>query len=150
MTLPIPIPIRIARDHDAPSAPVPSRAHPGDAGLDLYAAIATQRTIAPHHRETVATGWRFEIPTGYVGLVLPRSGVLRRYGIMAGVGVIDAPYRGGVGATLINTSDSPYVIKPGDRCAQFVVVRCEDVELTIVDALDDTERGAKGYGSSGA
>lgn len=143
------LPIRIARDLDVPAAPIPSRAHPGDAGLDLYAAIAEPRLIRPHHRSTIPTGWRFEIPTGYVGLVLPRSGLLRNAGVMAGVGVIDAPYRGGVGATLINTSEDVHVVKPGSRVAQIVVVRCEDVDLVIANALDATERGAKGYGSSG-
>ena len=143
------LPIRIARDLDAPQAPMPSRSHPGDAGLDLYAALKFRTTIPPHCRETIATGWRFAIPVGYVGLVLPRSGLLRKAGIMAGVGVIDAPYRGGVGATLLNTSGIAYVVQPGDRVAQLVVVRCEDVELVIADSLDDTERGANGYGSSG-
>lgn len=142
--------IRIARDLDAPVSAVPSRAHPGDAGLDLCAALTTWRTIPPHRRETIPTGWRFEIPTGYVGLVLPRSGLLRSRGVMAGVGVIDAPYRGGVGATMLNTSDEPHVVKPGERIAQIVVVRCEDVELVIADDLDATERGANGFGSSGS
>jgi dUTP pyrophosphatase len=131
-------------------ASLPSRAHEGDAGLDLQAAEAA--TIAPGQRATVATGIAVEIPTGHAGLVLPRSGLAARYGIalVNAPGLIDPGYRGEIQVLLLNTdSREAFEISPGDRIAQLVlspVVEGDPVEVTELAA---SVRGEGGFGSSG-
>lgn len=128
----------------------PSRAHDGDAGYDLYAVEAA--TIAPGERASVGTGIAVAIPDGWAGLVLPRSGLAARHGITLpnAPGLIDSGYRGEVRVLLLNTDGrEAFEVAPGDRIAQLLLVRHETPELTEVESLDETARGAGGFGSSG-
>jgi dUTP pyrophosphatase len=131
-------------------ARLPSRAHDGDAGLDLYAAEAA--TIAPGDRETVATGIAVEIPAGHAGLVLPRSGLAVRHGIalVNAPGLIDSGYRGEIKVLLLNTDRSePFEVEPGDRIAQLLLTPVADAEPVEVTELAASVRGDGGFGSSG-
>lgn len=130
--------------------PLPSRAHPGDAGLDLT--TTTDVTLAPGERALVGTGLAVAVPHGYVGLVHPRSGLAARHGltVVNAPGTVDAGYRGEVKVCLLNTdAHEPVVLRRGDRIAQLVVQAVELPDVVEVDELDDTERGAGGHGSSG-
>ena len=136
------------RLHDG--ARTPTRAHDGDAGLDLYA--AEDATIGPGERLDVGTGIAVEIPPGHAGLVLPRSGLAMRRGIalVNAPGLIDAGYRGELRVLLLNTDRTePFTVEPGDRIAQLVLVRVETEELEEVAELDETARGVGGFGSTG-
>jgi dUTP pyrophosphatase len=131
-------------------AAVPTRAYLGDAGLDLYSAEAAR--IEPGERASVGTGVAVAIPDGHAGLVLPRSGLAARHGIalVNAPGLIDSGYRGELRVLLLNTDSSEsFVVEPGDRIAQLVVVALPEVELAERDALDDAARGERGFGSSG-
>lgn len=127
----------------------PTRAHPGDAGLDLRS--AEDRTLFPGDRVAVSTGVQVEIPEGFVGYVFARSGNGLRYGVgfPNGVGVVDAGYRGDVKAILTNTGDEVFCIERGDRIAQLVVQPIELPDVEIVDELSTSERGEGGFGSTG-
>jgi dUTP pyrophosphatase len=134
----------------AQDARLPTRAHDGDAGLDLYAAEAA--TLAPGDRRSVGTGVAVALPPGTAGLVVPRSGLAARHGItlVNTPGIIDAGYRGELRVLLLNTDRAePFAVRVGDRIAQLVVVRVEPVEPVAVDDLADSERGNGGFGSSG-
>jgi len=131
-------------------ATLPSRAHDGDAGLDLYAAEAA--TIEPGDRATVATGIAVEIPAGFTGLVLPRSGLAARHGIalVNAPGLIDSGYRGEIRVLLLNTDRRDrFEVSPGDRIAQLVLTPVADVEPLEVAELATSVRGEGGFGSSG-
>jgi len=131
-------------------ATLPSRAHDGDAGLDLYAAEAA--TIEPGDRATVATGIAVEIPAGFTGLVLPRSGLAARHGIalVNAPGLIDSGYRGEIRVLLLNTDRRDrFEVSPGDRIAQLVLTPVADVEPLEVTELATSVRGEGGFGSSG-
>ncbi|MCV7258030.1 dUTP diphosphatase [Mycobacterium shimoidei] len=138
-----------------PELPLPSRAHHGDAGVDLFSAENVE--LAPGHRALVRTGVAVAIPHGMVGLVHPRSGLAARVGlsIVNSPGTIDAGYRGEIKVSLINLDPvTPIVIHRGDRIAQLLVQRVELVELVEVASFDeaglaDTSRGDGGHGSSG-
>lgn len=133
-----------------PDLPLPARAHPGDAGVDLYS--TTDLELAPGRRQLVGTGIAIALPTGTVGLIHPRSGLAARAGlsIVNTPGTVDAGYRGEIKVCLINLDrDEPIVIARGDRIAQLLVQRVELPELVETDELDETSRGAGGYGSSG-
>ncbi len=133
-----------------PDARLPSRAYPGDAGLDLYA--LEPATLAPGERAAIRTGIAVEIPEGQAGLVLPRSGLARRHGISVvnAPGLIDAGYRGEVQVLLLNTDRSePFALAAGDRIAQLVLVGVHTPEVVEADELALSERGAGGFGSSG-
>ena len=124
---------------------LPTRGTPGSAGLDLYAskkgfAVDSQVQVIP-------TAVRVAIPPGYVGLVQGRSG-LAKGGLLVITGTIDSDYRGEIGVLV--TSQHHHNISPGDRIAQLVIVPCHMGEPVAVDALDDTERGGGGFGSTGA
>jgi dUTP pyrophosphatase len=128
----------------------PSRAHPGDAGLDLRAAEGA--TLGPGERASVGTGIAVAIPDGWAGLVLPRSGLAARNGIalVNAPGLIDPGYRGEVRVLLLNTDRAePFEVSPGDRIAQLTLVRLESPELEEAEELDETARGEGGFGSSG-
>jgi len=134
-----------------PRATLPTRAYPGDAGLDLYALV--DGTLDPGARASIRTGVAVEIPDGYAGLVLPRSGIAARSGIslVNAPGLIDAGYRGELQVLLLNTDrETPFSIAAADRIAQLVLVRVEAPPVVEVDTLSDSERGAGGFGSSGA
>jgi dUTP pyrophosphatase len=128
----------------------PAQAHEGDAGYDLHAAEAV--TIGPGERASVATGIAVAIPPGQAGLVVPRSGLAARHGISVvnAPGLIDSGYRGELRVLLLNTDRSePFSVEPGDRIAQLVLVDVETPELEEVAELDETARGAGGFGSTG-
>jgi dUTP diphosphatase len=128
----------------------PGRAHDGDAGYDLHAAEPAR--LAPGERASVGTGIAVAIPEGHAGLVLPRSGLAARHGISVvnAPGLIDAGYRGELRVLLLNTDrEHPFELAPGDRIAQLVVVRVEDPRLEESRELDETGRGAGGFGSTG-
>jgi dUTP pyrophosphatase len=134
----------------APEAVLPTRAYDGDAGLDLYAAHDAQ--IGPGERASVGTGIAVAIPVGFAGLVLARSGLALRHGIalVNAPGLIDAGYRGELRVLLLNTDrESAFEVATGDRIAQLLVVAFEPVAVVEVDALDSSERDARGFGSSG-
>jgi dUTP pyrophosphatase len=138
-----------------PALPLPTRAHPGDAGVDLYSAVYVE--LRPGDRALVPTGVAVAIPEGMVGLVHPRSGLAARVGlsIVNSPGTIDAGYRGEVKVSLINLDPREAItIRRGDRIAQLLVQRVELPELYEVSSFDeaglgDTTRGDGGHGSSG-
>jgi dUTP pyrophosphatase len=133
-----------------PEAKLPSRAHEGDAGLDLHAAEAA--TIGPGERGAVPTGIAVEIPAGFAGLVLPRSGLAARHGIalVNAPGLIDSGYRGEIRVLLLNTDRAQgFDIAPGDRIAQLVLTPVADAEPVEVPELAISVRGEGGFGSSG-
>jgi dUTP diphosphatase len=128
----------------------PAQAHEGDAGYDLHAAEGL--TIAPGERASVGTGIAVAIPEGQAGLVIPRSGLASRHGISVvnAPGLIDSGYRGELRVLLLNTDrQQPFSVEPGDRIAQLVLVRVEADEAVEVEELDETVRGAGGFGSTG-
>ena len=129
---------------------LPERAYLGDAGLDLAACERVE--LAPGERAVVGTGLAVAIPEGYAGFVQPRSGLADRHGIsiVNAPGLIDSGYRGELKVILINTDSSDaFVIEPGMRIAQLVVLEVPQLELAETDELPATERGVRGYGSSG-
>jgi dUTP pyrophosphatase len=131
-------------------AVLPTRAHDGDAGLDLYACEAAH--IGPGERWSVGTGIAVEIPEGHAGLVLPRSGLAREHGIalVNAPGLIDAGYRGEVRVLLLNTDPAEtFRIEPGDRIAQLLVTPIALAEPIEAESLTETARGDGGFGSSG-
>jgi dUTP pyrophosphatase len=141
----IEVPIRRLR----PDAIVPERAYAGDAGVDL--AACERVALAPGERVAVGTGLAVAIPEGFAGFVQPRSGLATRHGItiVNAPGLIDSGYRGEVRVVLLNTDRlAPFVVEPGMRIAQLVVLAVPDVELVEVDELPETERGVRGFGSS--
>lgn len=130
--------------------PIPRYQHAGDAGLDLASRV--DLILQPRERGFIPTGMALAIPVGYAGFVLPRSGLAARHGIalVNSPGLIDAGYRGEIAVILINTDmHEPFEIKRGDRIAQLVVQRVEEVEAIQVDELDTTDRGAGGFESTG-
>jgi dUTP pyrophosphatase len=131
-------------------AVLPSRAHDGDAGLDLYACEAAH--IGPGERWSVGTGIAVEIPDGHAGLVLPRSGLAKRHGItlVNSPGLIDSGYRGEVRVLLLNTDPADtFRVAPGDRIAQLVVAPIALAEPVEAASLAESARGEGGFGSSG-
>ena len=140
--------LRVRRLDDR--AQLPTRAFPGDAGLDLYA--LEDGVLGPGERASIRTGIAVEIPDGQAGLVLPRSGLAARHGIaiVNAPGLIDSGYRGEVRVLLLNTDrEAPFTFSGGERIAQLVLVRIEVPEVVEVDELAVSERGAGGFGSSG-
>jgi dUTP pyrophosphatase len=134
----------------AEGARPPTRAHEGDAGYDLYAAEAA--TLEPGERVSVGTGVAVAIPPGHAGLVVPRSGLAARHGISVvnAPGLIDSGYRGEVRVLLLNTDrEAAFEVEPGDRIAQLVLVSVGSPELVESRELDQTARGAGGFGSTG-
>jgi dUTP pyrophosphatase len=128
---------------------VPARAYSGDAGLDLTA--CTRVELAPGERALIPTGLAVAIPEGYAGFVQPRSGLAKDHGItiVNTPGLVDSGYRGELLINLLNTdARETFVVEPGMRIAQLVVLRIPEVELVVVDELPDSERGVRGFGSS--
>jgi dUTP pyrophosphatase len=134
----------------SPEATLPSRAHEGDAGLDLYACEAAH--IGPGERWSVGTGVAVEIPDGYAGLVLPRSGLAKKHGItlVNSPGLIDSGYRGELRVLLLNTDPADtFRVAKGDRIAQLVIAPIAIAEPVEAATLADSSRGDGGFGSSG-
>lgn len=133
-----------------PGLPLPVYAHPGDAGVDLYA--TEDRTIGPLKRELIGTGIAVAIPEGYAGFVQPRSGLALRHGLsfVNTPGLIDSRYRGEIKVIAVNLDSAvPIEVSRGDKIAQLVIQPVEHVTLVETDTLDITERGERGFGSSG-
>jgi len=139
--------VRILRMH--PDATLPLYAHEGDAGMDLCS--VKDYIIHPGKREMIQTGLAMAIPLGYEGQVRPRSGLAKKYGIMVvnSPGTVDSHYRGEVCVLLINHGEDPFVIKKGDRIAQLLIKKVERATFEEVLVLDETVRGADGFGSTG-
>ena len=132
-----------------PEAVVPKRAYSGDAGLDLSSCERVE--LAPGERALVSTGLAVAIPEGYAGFVQPRSGLATKHGIsiVNTPGLVDSGYRGELLVNLVNTDTrEPFVVEPGMRIAQLVILPIPELELVEVDELPESERGVRGFGSS--
>jgi dUTP pyrophosphatase len=141
----IELPVRRLR----PDAQVPTRAYAGDAGIDLAACDRVE--LAPGERALVSTGLAVAIPAGYAGYVQPRSGLATKHGIsiVDTPGLVDSGYRGELLVNLLNTDPrEAFVVEPGMRIAQLVVLAVPEVEPVEVDELPDSQRGDRGFGSS--
>jgi dUTP pyrophosphatase len=134
----------------APSETVPAYAHPGDAGADLRSTIDV--VLEPGQRSTVGTGVSIALPDGYVGFVVPRSGLAAKHGITVvnSPGTVDAGYRGEIRVTLLNTdSEQAYAVAVGDRIAQLIVMPVTRATFIPVEKLPGSHRGEGGFGSTG-
>lgn len=143
-------PIRLKKVH--PKAMIPKRATPGSAGLDLSACIEAPVTLSPGGLTMIPTGLAVALPSAdCVALIYARSGLAVRHGIALsnGVGVVDSDYRGEIKVGLCNVGSEPYTIQPGERIAQMVIAPVLLPPVLEVDELDETERGAGGFGSTG-
>ena len=131
--------------------PLPQYSTPQSAGMDLRANISEAITLKPMQRALIPTGLFIALPEGYEAQVRPRSGLAFKHGItvLNTPGTIDADYRGEIGVILVNLSQEDFVINDGERIAQMVVARHETVTWETVDNLDETERGAGGFGHTG-
>lgn len=133
-----------------PELPAPAYAKPGDAGADLRSRIDFE--LEPGERALVPTGVAIALPEGYVGLVHPRSGLATKNGItiVNAPGTVDSGYRGELMVTLLNTDKTKsFHVQRGDRIAQLVIQKYKHATFTVVDELEQTERGSSGFGSSG-
>lgn len=141
--------LRVQRIH--PRAALPRYASEGAAGLDLTAAIDQSLVIAARGRAKVPTGLIIALPQGHEGQVRPRSGLAAKHGVtvLNAPGTIDEDYRGEVAVLLVNMSDEPFVIEPGERIAQLVVAPYTRIDVVESDELGETARGAGGFGSTG-
>lgn len=142
--------IKVVRLHE--DTQLPHYQTTGSAGMDLHARLDGPLTLGPLERAVVPTGIAIALPEGYEAQIRARSGLSSKHGItmVNGVGTIDSDYRGEVGALVINLSSEPFVIEPGMRIAQMIFARYEQAAWEEVAVLDDTERGAGGFGSTGA
>lgn len=127
--------------------PTPSYAHPGDAGLDLYAREETR--LLPGERKMIPTGLQFEVPEGYVGLVWDKSGLSMKNGLKTLGGVLDSGYRGELMVGMVNLSSEPYTFLRGHKVAQLLIQKIENPEIKVVAELGKTARGGGGFGSTG-
>lgn len=132
----------------SPEAKIPTRANPTDAGLDLYS--IEDFSIEPGQRFLAKTGLAVAVPEGHYGRVADRSGNAWKLGVHCLAGVVDEAYRGELGVVLLNTSQSRVSFGKGDRIAQFIVEKCSYPAPVEVGELDETKRGAGGFGSTGA
>jgi dUTP pyrophosphatase len=140
-----------AGDARARAQLLPTQQTADAAGFDLAAALVDDVVLAPGQRALIPTGIALALPPGTEGQIRPRSGLALKHGVtcLNAPGTIDADYRGEVGVLLINHGDAPFVVTRGLRIAQLVVAVVAPAQLVIVDALDDTARGAGGFGSTG-
>jgi dUTP pyrophosphatase len=131
--------------------PLPSYQTAGSAGMDLRANIPKEVLLGPLQRQLVPTGLFIELPEGHEAQVRPRSGLAFKHGltVLNSPGTVDSDYRGEIKVLLVNLSDEPFAIVPGERIAQLVIARHETVEWRASEDLSDTQRGAGGYGSTG-
>jgi dUTP pyrophosphatase len=147
------IPIKLVWLAHGEGLPLPRQQTPGSAGLDLAAALAPDEAIeiAPGAVAMIPTGLTIAIPLGYEAQIRPRSGLAAKHGItvLNSPGTVDADYRGEVKVMLINHGPAPFAVRRGERIAQMVVAPVSQVVFEEVEALDETERGAGGHGSTG-
>ena len=139
------------RIYNKSTNPLPAYASANAAGMDLRADLSEPVVLQPLERKLIPTGLYIELPTDCEAQVRPRSGLALKHGVtvLNSPGTIDADYRGEIKVILVNLSDQPFEIVPGERIAQMVIARHEHVEWEQVDQLDTTERGAGGFGSTG-
>lgn len=132
-------------------APLPDYQTAGAAAMDLRAFLTEPVTLAPMERRSIPTGLAVELPPGFAGLVMARSGLASRSGLALanGAGLIDGDYRGEIRCSLINLSASPFTIRDGDRVAQLLLVPFARAELLPCESLSPTARGQRGFGSTG-
>ncbi|MGB1444243.1 MAG: dUTP diphosphatase [Flavobacteriaceae bacterium] len=130
---------------------LPTYATVSSAGLDLKAVLAEAVTLAPLERKILGTGLKIALPEGYEAQVRPRSGLAAKHGItvLNAPGTIDADYRGEIGVILVNLSNEPFTVEPGERIAQLVIAQYTQIQWTLVNNLEETERGTGGFGSTG-
>lgn len=131
--------------------PMPTYATSQSAGMDLRANLEEPVVLHPMERRLIPTGLHIALPEGYEAQVRPRSGLALKHGltVLNAPGTIDADYRGEIGVVLINLSQEDFTINDGERIAQLIVARYEQVEFSLVETLDETERGEGGYGHTG-
>lgn len=131
--------------------PLPEYATEHSAGMDLKANLNETIIIEPLKRELVPTGIFIELPEGYEAQIRPRSGLAVKHGvgIVNSPGTIDADYRGEIKVILVNISDTPFVLNPGERIAQMVIAKYERISWNLVEKLSESDRGTKGFGSTG-
>ena len=131
--------------------PLPTYATALSAGMDLRANIDEDITLQPMQRQLVPTGLHIALPEGYEAQVRPRSGLALKHGItvLNTPGTVDADYRGEIMVLLVNFSNEPFIVKDGERIAQMIVAKHEQVSFELTETLDETERGAGGYGHTG-
>jgi len=130
---------------------LPTYATKASSGVDLMAALDTPVTLEPMERKIIHTGLKIALPEGYEAQIRPRSGLAAKYGItvLNSPGTIDADYRGEIGVILVNLSNTSFTIQPGDRIAQLVVAKFEQIDWLPTNELSDTKRGEGGFGSTG-
>ncbi|HXH73096.1 MAG TPA: dUTP diphosphatase [Mariprofundaceae bacterium] len=143
--------VRLQRLPHGEGLELPHYASEHAAGMDLRAAIGEDMVLNPGEHRLIPTGFAMALPEGYEAQVRPRSGLALKHGItvLNSPGTVDADYRGEVGVILINHSDVPFHIQRGDRIAQMVIAAYARVQLEECESLDETARGAGGFGSSG-
>ena len=131
--------------------PLPTYATALSAGMDLRADIDEDITLLPMQRQLVPTGLHIALPEGYEAQIRPRSGLALKHGItvLNTPGTVDADYRGEIMVLLVNFSNEPFIVKDGERIAQMIVAKHEQVNFELTETLDETERGAGGYGHTG-
>lgn len=143
--------VAIRRLPHGAALPLPGYATAGSAGVDLMAAIAAPRTLAPGARDAVPTGIAIALPAGFEAQIRPRSGLARMYGIgiVNAPGTVDADYRGEIEVLLVNLGAETFTVEPGMRIAQMVIAPAAKAIWRETDALDETGRSAGGFGSTG-
>lgn len=134
-----------------PKAQVPRYMSAGAAGCDVMACLSEPRLLAPHARDAIPTGLAVEIPVGYEIQVRPRSGLAFKQGltVVNAPGTIDSDYRGEVKVLVINLGSEPVTVQPGDRIAQLVLQKVDQIAFVEADSLQETSRGVGGFGSTG-
>ncbi len=142
--------ITVPISNESPYA-LPSFSTVNSAGVDLRANSANPITLGPLERTIIGTGLKMALPEGFEAQVRPRSGLAAKHGlsVLNTPGTIDADYRGEIGVILVNLSNEPFTIQPGERIAQLVIAKYEQVRWNLQETLDTTERGAGGFGSTG-
>jgi dUTP pyrophosphatase len=130
---------------------LPTYATKASAGVDLKAAIEAPHTLKPLERKILPTGLKIALPEGYEAQIRPRSGLAAKYGItvLNSPGTIDADYRGEIGVILVNLSNADFTIEPGERIAQMVIAKFEQIKWSLTTELSHTDRGEGGFGSTG-
>ncbi|MDA8639670.1 dUTP diphosphatase [Flavobacteriaceae bacterium] len=130
---------------------LPSFATKNSAGVDLRANLTEPVTLGTLERKIIGTGLKIALPEGYEAQVRPRSGLAAKHGltVLNAPGTIDADYRGEIGVILVNLSNNSFTINPGERIAQLVIAKYEQVSWNLTESLDTTERGSGGFGSTG-
>ncbi|MBB6253543.1 dUTP diphosphatase [Nitrospirillum iridis] len=146
-----PVTVAVTRLPHGKDLDLPAYATAQAAGLDLLAAVSAPVVIAPQGRALVPTGLAISLPVGFEAQVRPRSGLALKNGVtvLNAPGTVDADYRGEVGVILVNLGEQPFTVERGMRIAQMVIARHERVQWNEVDNLDETARGAGGFGSTG-